>query len=385
MKKILFYILIVFLAHKSFSQTQVVYLVAEMGKTHTLDDMTIVEMWGYGHVKAELPGPILYFNLGDTAEVHFANLSAEPHTIHFHGLDVSQYEDGVPATSYWVPYNDSTIYNFVTNHAGSYLYHCHVMTTLHLTMGMYGVVVVKNFPEQNLIYSGGPSYQKEHVFLATDMDRSINENPTTLGGPIHLMDLDYFMINGLSGIPLLTDPDHQVYAYPGDSILLRLSSLGYSKTRFIFPEELNAIAYMSDGRALPAPHLCDTLMIHPGERYEVLLTPTTITQNPIQVEYYDIRNNTLEHINFISVNSDLGVSVETKNQPILSVYPNPATDSFNFVVSEIGNDVVIYNVVGEIIYQNKIQYFETTIQSNQFNAGIYFVVYNGQMVKLIIS
>ncbi len=385
MKKLLFHIILL-ISLQATAQINFVYLAAEMNEVHVLEDLSEVEMWGYGFIKpsgayqARMPGPILEFNVGDTVEIHFHNKSPEDHTIHLHGLDVSQSEDGVPMTSPAVDPWDSTVYHFVAKNTGSFLYHCHVLTTLHLTMGMYGVIVVKNYPEQNLIYSGGPSYQNEFVFLASDMDKSVNFNPLSPGA-FNLFQMDYFMINGISDASLFTHPDYQVTAYPGDSILLRLSSMGYSKTRFIFPEELNAIAYISDGRVLPAPYVCDTLTIFPGERYEVLLTPTAITETDIQVEYYESRNDQLQHINYIAVNED--VSIATNETIEFEIYPNPSENQINFITEKTGYVLMISDLSGQLIFSKLITNTTTEIDLSAFSKGVYVLNYNGDAKKVI--
>jgi len=385
MRKLILYIAF-FTCGNLFAQTKIVYMAAEMNEVFFLDDFSTVEMWGYGIVKpsgayqASLPGPVLEFNLGDTVEIHFHNTTPEDHTIHLHGLDVSMMEDGVPTTSMAVDPNDSIIYNFVAKNAGTFIYHCHVLTTLHLTMGMYGIIVVKNFPEQNLIYSGGPSYQSEHVFFATDMDRSLNINPLS-PGPFNLLFMDYFMINGLSGTPLLTSTTNQVTAYPGDSVLLRLACLSYSKTRFIFPPGLNAIAYNSDGRPLPVPYACDTLTIFPGERYDVLLTPTEITDVDIQVEYYESRNDELQHINYIEVNGDVGISKEEKNE--FNLYPNPVSNTIQFETSVPGNALSVYDIAGKLVFSQTINNTHSTLDLSILKSGIYILRYGDSSQKIV--
>ena len=385
MKKFIFYIAFS-LSLNLVAQTKIVYIAAEMNETFLLEDFTDVEMWGYGIIKpngaysASLPGPTLEFNLGDTVEIHFHNTTPEDHTIHLHGLDVSQQEDGVPMTSMAVDPNDSIVYNFVANNTGTFLYHCHVLTTLHLTMGMYGVIIVKNYPEQNLMHAGGPSFQKEHLFLASDMDVSVNYDPLS-PGPFNLFYMDYWMINGLAGNQLLTDSESQVTAYPGDSVLLRLANIGYSKTRFIFPAELNTIAYNSDGRILPNPYACDTLVIFPGERYDVLLTPTEITDVDIQVEYYESRNDVMQYINYIEVNGDVAIAESQNNE--FSVYPNP-TDNRIYISTEAPGSVLkISNLSGQIIFEKVITNYNTEIDLSNLSEGLYILNYNQVSQKII--
>jgi FtsP/CotA-like multicopper oxidase with cupredoxin domain len=385
MKNIIIYISL-FISGNLSAQVKVVYIASEMDEVHYLDDFSAIEFWGFGLIKPSgastpsLPGPVLEFNLGDTVEIHFHNKSMEDHTIHLHGLDVITIEDGVPATSFAIDPNDSIVYDFVAKNTGTFLYHCHVLTTLHLTMGMYGVIVVQNYPEQNLIHNGGPSFQQEHVFLASDMDISINMNPLS-PGPFNLFVMDYFMINGLSGNQLLTNPDNQVTAYPGDSVLLRLASMAYSKTRFIFPPELNATAYLSDGRILQTPFECDTLIVSQGERYDVLLVPTGITDVDIQVEYYESRNDVMQHINYIELNADVSV-LETRNDQF-KVYPNPFSNQLQFESDLIGEILFIYDLTGKIVFEKLIEMKYSTLDVSALHNGLYILRYGESLQKIV--
>jgi FtsP/CotA-like multicopper oxidase with cupredoxin domain len=75
----------------------------------TLPDKTQVYVWGYSLQNekgtAVFPAPTLTVNEGDQVEVTLTNIGAKKegikklaHTIHFHGLDTDQANDGVPHT-----------------------------------------------------------------------------------------------------------------------------------------------------------------------------------------------------------------------------------------------------------------------------------------------
>ena len=132
-------------------------LFSEMDGLHFLDDGTALPIWGYGWTTdgyISLPGPLLEYTHGADVVLAFENPSPESHTIHLHGLDVDQANDGVPATSFYVETGESTSYEFNATHTGTYLYHCHVTTTLHLTMGMYGMVLVTR--PDGALFENGP-------------------------------------------------------------------------------------------------------------------------------------------------------------------------------------------------------------------------------------
>ena len=103
-----------------FSQdTTVIHLMSRMDGRHTLENASQTNFWGYGYTSEDsitLPGPLLEIPKGDSVYLHFYNDSPENHTIHLHGLDASQANDGVPGTSFSVHDNYSATYRFLANH-----------------------------------------------------------------------------------------------------------------------------------------------------------------------------------------------------------------------------------------------------------------------------
>ncbi len=150
----------------------------EMNGILTLDDGTELPMWGYGLLSEgyiTLHGPFLEYETGDDVLLTFHNSSAEAHTIHLHGLDVDQANDGVPTTSFTVVQGQNGSYSFTTDKPGTFLYHCHVTTTLHLTMGMYGMILVRH-PDGTL-FEGGPTYHSDAPLLFSDLEIATNLTP----------------------------------------------------------------------------------------------------------------------------------------------------------------------------------------------------------------
>ncbi|HET6214623.1 MAG TPA: multicopper oxidase family protein [Micromonosporaceae bacterium] len=91
-----------------------------------------------------LPGPELRVTQGDTVEVTLRNKDiADGVTIHWHGYDVPNGEDGVAGlTQDAVPVGGAFTYRFVAKDAGTYWYHSHQRSHEQVPAGLYGSFVV---------------------------------------------------------------------------------------------------------------------------------------------------------------------------------------------------------------------------------------------------
>ncbi len=96
--------------------------------------------WTYN---GRVPGPTLRCREGERLRITFANASAHPHTIHFHGLHPSDM-DGVPGQGAGlIERGAKTVYEFDALPAGLHLYHCHVRPLAeHIAKGLYGAFIV---------------------------------------------------------------------------------------------------------------------------------------------------------------------------------------------------------------------------------------------------
>jgi FtsP/CotA-like multicopper oxidase with cupredoxin domain len=91
------------------------------------------------------PGPELRVRQGDLVEVTLHNADVEAGvTLHWHGLDVPNGEDGVAGvTQDAVPAGGRHVYRFVAEDAGSYWYHSHQVSHEQVRRGLFGALVVE--------------------------------------------------------------------------------------------------------------------------------------------------------------------------------------------------------------------------------------------------
>ena len=344
-----------------------------------LPDGTPVPIWGYGWVSdgfITLPAPLLTYTEGESVNLNFTNPSPESHTIHLHGLDVDQANDGVPGTSFLVTTGEEATYSFNANHPGTFLYHCHVTTTLHLTMGMYGMVLITR-PDFTL-HDGGPSYAQDIPLLFSDLEVATNLDPVG-SYPFHEIRPDIFMINGKSGSQL-EDPEHIIYFEPGQPLALRLGSMAYSRIVCQFPPELNATCYMSDGRPIPDPFEPTTLEIYPGERFTVLIDPDPNWDGTLPCEFWSMVDETLESVEDIYIrDAMLGVPTPTATNGI--GYPNPTRDH---IAWDNAQEIEVWNAFG--VKLPAVQFENGILEVSEWTAGTYVArIDGGRAVRFVVT
>ncbi|VXB30255.1 Multicopper oxidase [Arthrobacter sp. 9AX] len=110
-----------------------------------------IEFWSFESGKSGrgLPAPLLRLTEGELFHGTIKP-SKRVHTIHWHGIEPDPRNDGVGHTSYEVSghytYQWRTDVGVIGNpnrgSAGTYFYHCHVNTPLHVQMGMFGPIII---------------------------------------------------------------------------------------------------------------------------------------------------------------------------------------------------------------------------------------------------
>lgn len=103
-------------------------------------------------VNGQIPMPTLEFHEGDTAEIVVHNMLKEETSLHWHGLQLPNKEDGVPwLTQKPIKPNSTYVYRFPIIQNGTHWYHSH--SGLQEQIGMYGSLILKKREED-------PSFRK---------------------------------------------------------------------------------------------------------------------------------------------------------------------------------------------------------------------------------
>jgi manganese oxidase len=196
----------------------------------------VVTAWAYNE---QVPGPEIRVHRGDRIRVILTNHLPEPTVIHWHGLTVPNAMDGVPyVTQDPVMPGATFTYEFkVVDSPGTYLYHSHFDSASQVARGLYGPFVI----------------EPRHASWDVEYTEILNDG--TLG----------YTIDG-KGWPA-TAP---LVAELGQTVLIRLANVG----QMLHPLHLHGYHFTvvdQDGFPLDHPYAADTLVVAPGETYDVLV------------------------------------------------------------------------------------------------------------------
>lgn len=196
------------------------------------------------------PSPPIRVEQGDTVHVTLENTHYLPHTIHFHGVDhpagvdgnASAGGDGVPQTSETpLRPGESRTYTFTPRTVGTMFYHCHVVPSVHVQMGLAGMFVVTEDRPDNAVQTLNIGAGKvRHPPSATDesyagvydmhyesLDANLSRIPGSSNDPRTVAEhlnrdydstdatVDYYLLNGrsypytLQESPVVVEPDER--------------------------------------------------------------------------------------------------------------------------------------------------------------------------------
>lgn len=193
-----------------------------------------------------VPGPELRVNPGDKVRIIVRNEMTQPTTMHLHGVTVPNGMDGVPfITQDPIMPGGFFTYEFeVVDPPGMYVYHSHFNSTEQVGKGLYGAIYIE--PKGGFSDVYGEKIDVESTLF-------LGDGPTG------------YVLNG-KGFPA-TQP---IVADLGDDVLIHLANDG----AMIHPMHLHGYHFevvAEDGFVLEQPYMADTLMVAPGQRFDILV------------------------------------------------------------------------------------------------------------------
>ena len=221
-----------------------------------------VHAWTYN---AGLPGPFIRARVGDRLVVHFKNDLPDPTTVHWHGVRVPIEMDGVPGISQdEVKRGESFTYDFILRDAGLYWYHPHVMSAKQVRFGLYGALLVED--------------PADGVAVADELTLVLSDIGFNAQGELEPADSEGSagMVFGREGSFVLVKGKQQPTLRARSGAPQRWRIVNAAKSRF-FLLELEGQLFTTiggDGGLQERAVTDEAVLITPGERLDVIVTPT---------------------------------------------------------------------------------------------------------------
>ncbi|MBO0733537.1 MAG: multicopper oxidase family protein [Methylocapsa sp.] len=206
-------------------------------------------IWGFDGI---VPGPLLRFKKGEEVKIRLANKLAQPLSLNWHGIRVTNSMDGVAGlTQEPIAPGGSFDYRFVPPESGFYWYHSHVLPLLgeQLGHGLYGAMIIDE-PEP-------PTIDQDMVVILDDW---------RCGAAARLDDdCSSFTINAAAGVAEKILP-------PASRLRLRIVNAAYSLplAAAFFGSAPLVLAVDSQPCEAFAPAK-NTIPVGPGARFDVML------------------------------------------------------------------------------------------------------------------
>jgi FtsP/CotA-like multicopper oxidase with cupredoxin domain len=181
-----------------------------------------VPIWGYADTDpalggtAQLPGPDIIANQGETIEVILHNNLVESTSLNFPGQAILPDLAGVAP-------GGTTTYNFVASSPGTYLYEAGLLpgAQYQVAMGLYGALIVRPSVVNQAYDNPATAFADEALLVLGDIDPALNNSadPTTFDMRDYAP--KFFLINGQA----YPDTD-EIPSAAGNKVLLRYVNAG---------------------------------------------------------------------------------------------------------------------------------------------------------------
>jgi FtsP/CotA-like multicopper oxidase with cupredoxin domain len=216
------------------------------------------------------PGPALLLTRGEPVEITVVNQLEHSTSVHWHGIELESYYDGVPhwngddrRRTPWIEPKQRFVAKFTPPRAGTFMYHTHFNDFVQLSSGLYGVLIVTE--------PGAPVDPAiDHTFIVSRGGVSDEKSPV--------------LVNGAVSAP-------PVILRRGATHRLRLAGITPVQTVRVRLMDGSSVAtwrpLAKDGADLSAAAAIDRMadvQLSPGETYDFTITPNRPGTLRLEVE-----------------------------------------------------------------------------------------------------
>ncbi len=265
--------------------------------SQTLPDGTRIYVQGFSDQPdgdPMIPGPAITASAGDEIAITLVNDSSQSARARSLGL-----RGGLSTPSEWsgpTAIGESNTYRFTASRPGSFFYVADPTGVEAQQMGMYGSIVVQAADDQTRAYPGSAAFDREYTMVLSEMD-SVGHEQTRLAATGDAAPYDwrrfsanYFLINGQAYPDTMQNPATAMQAQRGDRVLIRTINAGHlAHAMHLHGYHFQIVG--ANGRPWTNGPLKDTVLIAPGETYELLFVADQDGQFPFHDHFETANTN----------------------------------------------------------------------------------------------
>lgn len=321
--------------------------------------------------------PLIDIAADQWVKITFNNQLAQDSTIHWHGLAVPASQDGNPQDPVASGTSRDYIFYVDKNMAGTHWFHphAHKVTAEQVYRGLAGAFIIrdpndplKNMPEQNLFMSD----------LRLDQHDQIPSN--TMFDVMNGREGQYALVNGQNQPVITLDGTQRWRIWNGNSArYLNLS----------FPaDQVEAYLVGNDGGLIEAPRAMTSILLTPGERAEIVLTPKKEGQFELTALAYDRHKMGTSDVEkdrvLATVNMKLGQKIDLPTtlrkiadlpKPVVKRTLEYSESGMNFYINKKSHDLNRNDIVSKVDQVEEWEIFNNSHMDHNFHLhGTHFMV-----------
>lgn len=295
-----------------------------------------VPIWGYTDLDpalggtAELPGPVLIANQGETLNIILHNGLTEATGLSMVG------QPGLPDLT-GIPAGGTDTYSFSGLVPGTFLYEAAMLPNAQhqMAMGLVGALIVRPQGQPAQAYSdASTAFQDETLVLITEMDPSLNFHPTPAAFDMRGYQPLMYLING-SAYPAVPD----IGSTAGNTLLVRYINAGL-QPHTMSSVGLDQRVIAKDGYPLAATRSVVALNIAPGQTQDALIgiPPTAAGKFALLDSNLFLHNSGLDGFGGMMAFINLGTTTPPPAGPVTTsvlLTPNPTNGMVDVVLSAV--------------------------------------------------
>ncbi|MCP5099475.1 MAG: multicopper oxidase domain-containing protein, partial [Chloroflexi bacterium] len=248
--------------------------------TISMPDGNSYPIWGYSDSAtgpAQLPGPMLIVNEGETITINLVNDLTEDTALYFPGLEMVPDLTGAAANG------GTTSYTFIATRPGTFQYEAGLLpnTQHQVPMGLFGGLIVRPSTPNQAYNDADSAFNDETLLILSELDPALNTSTDPSTFDMRYFSPKYWLINGKA-----YPETQEIPTATGNTLLLRYINAG-SMYHTMSLLGLDQEKFAVDGNPYPYRRSVVADVVGAGETKDMIVDIPVSTPDGAMLALYD--------------------------------------------------------------------------------------------------